>query len=404
MNAVASDIPSHVPRELVMDFDFMNMPGHRDDVHVAWKRAVEGAPDIFWTPRHGGHWVAIRADDIEVMQRDHEHFSYESVTIPRQQSVRLAPLEYDPPEHTSLRGILSPAFGPKPMQALQPDVRALCIELIDGFYARGECEFVADFAKRLPIVVFLRLVDLPLEDREHLLELTEMSVRGNAEQREKSNQGLFMYVQKWIAQRRAQPGNDLFSKIVNAMPGGQAMSPEKTFGMLVNVIFGGLDTVAASLSFVTRWLAENPQARRTLIDNPALMPDALEEFYRRFGIPQTARVIVKDFRYKDVPFRKDEQILLSKTLHGLDERRYPDPLQVDFKRQRAPHAAFGDGPHRCPGSFLARQELRIFLEEWLKRIPEFRIKPGAKPETSSGMVNGVLSLPLVWDVTQRAGV
>lgn len=404
MNAVAAEIPAHVPPELVHDFDFMNLPGHRDDVHLAWKRAVEGAPDIFWTPHNGGHWVAVRADDIEVMQRDHEHFSYESVTIPRQQSVRLAPLEYDPPEHTPLRAILSPAFGPKPMQALQPDLRALCIELIDGFYARGECEFVGDFAKRLPIVVFLRLVELPLADREYLLELTEMSVRGNSQQREQASQGLYVYVQKWIAQRRATPGADLLSKIVNAAPGGRALSAEQTFGMLVNVIFGGLDTVAASLGFVTRWLAENPQARRELIENPALMPDALEEFYRRFGIPQTARVIAKDVVYKGVPFRKGEQILVSKTLHGLDERRYPDPLRVDFKRKRAPHAAFGDGPHRCPGSFLARQELRIFLEEWLQRIPEFRIKPGAKVETSSGMVNGVLSLPLVWDVNPRTGV
>ena len=198
------------------------------------------------------------------------------------------------------------------------------------------------------------------------------------QQREQANQGLYLYVQKWIEQRRATPGSDLLSKIVNAAPGGQALSAEQTFGMLCNVIFGGLDTVAASLGFVTRWLAENPQARRELIENPALMQDALEEFYRRFGIPQTARVIVKDFVYKGVPLRQGEQVLVSKTLHGLDERRYPDPLRVDFKRKRMPHAAFGDGPHRCPGSFLARQELRIFLEEWLQRIPEFRIKPGAK--------------------------
>ena len=397
MNAVASDIPAHVPRELVVDFDFMNLPGHREDVHRAWKDAVAGAPDIFWTPHYGGHWLAIRADDIEVMQRDHEHFSYESVTIPRQQDMRLAPLEYDPPEHTALRAILSPSFGPKPMQALQADVRALCIELIEGFGARGECEFVGDFAKRLPIVVFLRLVDLPLEDREHLLELTEMSVRGTAEQRQKANEGLFMYVQKWIAARRAAPGPDLFSKIVNATVGGQPLPPDKTFGMLANVIFGGLDTVAASLSFVTRWLAENREARQELIDNPTLIPDAEEEFYRRFGIPNTARVITKDFLYKGVPFKRGEQVMMSKTLYGLDERRYVDPFRVDFKRPRSAHAAFGDGPHRCPGSFLARQELRIFLEEWLTRIPHFRIKPGARAVTSSGMVNGVLSLPLVWD-------
>jgi cytochrome P450 len=396
-SAAGTEIPPHVPRERVFDFDFRAPPGHHDDVHLAWKRAVEGAPDIFWTSRNGGHWVAVRADDIEVMQRDHEHFSHEVVTIPPQPSLRLAPLEYDPPAHTPLRAILSPSFAPKPMHELQAPVRALCRELIDGFHARGECEFVGDFAKRLPIVVFLRLVDLPLTDREHLLALTEKTVRGAPAEQVEGYQGLFAYVQQWIERRRASPGADLFSKIVNARVNGQPLAPDVTFGMLANVIFGGLDTVAASLSFVTRWLAENPQPRRQLVSHPEMIADALEEFYRRFGIPQTGRLITQDYLYRGVPFRKGDLVLLSKTLHGLDERRYPDPLRVDFGRKRAPHAAFGDGPHRCPGSFLARQELRIFLEEWLARIPDFSIKPGERAVTSSGMVNGMLSLPLVWD-------
>ena len=398
MSNLAVSIPSRIPSHLVFDFDFMAPAGHEDDVHAAWKNAVAGAPDIFWTPRNGGHWVAVRADDIDVIHKDAERFSHESVTIPRQQGMRLAPLEYDPPQHAALRAILSPSFGPKPMQELQDSVRVLCRELIDGLYALVECEFVQDFAKRLPIIVFLRLVDLPLSDREYLLVLTEKSVRGNAQQREEANQGLSAYVQKWIVERRAQPGSDLISKIVNCKIDGKSLAPDVTFGMLANVIFGGLDTVAASLSFVTRWLADNPQVRRQLAANPAMISDADEEFYRRFGIPQTARVITRDFEYKGVPFGRGDQIMVSKTLHGLDERRYPEPFKVDFHRKRALHAAFGDGPHRCPGSFLARQELRIFLEEWLVRIPEVSIKPGSKPVSSSGMVNGMLSLPLVWDV------
>ena len=280
------------------------------------------------------------------------------------------------------------------MQALQTQIRTLCIELIEGL--RDECEFVSDFAKRLPIVVFLRLVDLPLDDREYLLQLTETSVRGTPEQRSSVYQELYAYVQKWIAERRARPGDDLFSKIVNARIDGKPMSPEDTFGMLANVLFGGLDTVAASLSFVTRWLAEHPEAQRELRENPGLISAAEEEFYRRFGIPNTARFITHDLEYRGLQFKRGEQIMIPKVLHGLDERRYPDPLEVDFHRKHLPHAAFGDGPHRCPGSFLARQELRIFLEEWLRRIPEFRIKTGERVETSSGMVNGVLYLPLVW--------
>lgn len=400
MTEAACNIPPHVAPELVLDFDYNAPPGHEEDVHRAWHRLHEtNVPDIFWTPRNGGHWVVTRAEDIEVMQLDHERFSHEKVTIPKEsQPTTLVPLELDPPEHTPFRALLSPAFGPKPVSDLEKGARALTVELIGGFLAKGECEFVADFAKRLPIVMFLRLVNLPLEDRDMLLEWTEWSVRARTnEERIASFEKLNAYVQKWIVERRARPDNDLFSKIVTAKVNGRDYTPQETFGMLSNVLFGGLDTVASSLGFVARCLAEQPELRRQLIEDPALIPNAIEEFLRRFGVPQTARVIVRDMEYKGIAFKKGEQILLSKTLHGLDPRRYEDPLRVDFHRQRSRHAAFGDGPHRCPGAGLARMEIRVFLEEWLKRIPDFRIKPGEKPVTCSGAVNGMLRLPLVWE-------
>jgi cytochrome P450 len=136
--------------------------------------------------------------------------------------------------------------------------------------------------------------------------------------------------------------------------------------------------------------------RTQLRADKTLIPTAIEEFLRRFGIPNTAREITHDFEYKSVSLHAGEMILLPKTLHGLDERRYPEPLRVNFKRPRNLHAAFGGGPHRCPGSFLARLELKIFLEQWLERIPDFHIPQGLQPRTSSGPVNGVLYLPLAW--------
>jgi cytochrome P450 len=180
------------------------------------------------------------------------------------------------------------------------------------------------------------------------------------------------------------------------------MPPDQTFGMLSNVLFGGLDTVESSLGFFAKFLAENPLMQRELATHPELIAPAIEEVLRRFGIPNTAREITQDFVYQGVEFRKGEQVMLSKTLHGLDERRFPEPFSVNFQRKRTPHAAFGDGPHRCPGSFLARMEIRVWLEEWLKRIPEFRIRTGARARTSSGPVNGVLCLPLSWNVPSSA--
>ena len=178
MNAtVLASRPAHVPPELVVDFDYREPPGHTSDVHLAWKKLHDG-PDIVWTPRHGGHWIATRADDIDVMQTDHTRFSYRFVTVPPlREAPQLAPLEYDPPEHTPYRQLLSPAFGPAVMQQLEGDLRRLALELLEQIVPRGRCEFFDDFAKRLPVITFLRLVNLPLEDREHLLELTEKSVR-----------------------------------------------------------------------------------------------------------------------------------------------------------------------------------------------------------------------------------
>lgn len=409
MAATLAVPPAHVPKSLVVDFDYIRPPGHEDDVHLAWSRLHAG-PDIVWTPYHGGHWIATRAEDIDVMQVDHERFSYRHITIPPQQerTARLNPLEYDPPEHTPRRAIVSPAFGPKAIQALESDVRALSVELIESFRMRGECEFISEFAKHLPVQIFLRLVDLPLTDREHLLELTELTVRPKSpEDQVRAFQGLSAYVQKWIIERRAHPGDDLFSKIVNAKIDGADMPPDQTFGMLSNVLFGGLDTVASSLGFFAKFLAENTAAQHELKTHPEFITPAIEEILRRFGIPNTAREITRDFEYKEVQFRRGEQVMLSKTLHGLDERRFSDPLTVNFCRKRTRHAAFGDGPHRCPGSFLARMEIRVWLEEWLRRIPEFRIQPGARPRTSSGPVNGALYLPLSWKAaagtTPRAG-
>ena len=390
--------PAHVPADRVVDFDYREPPGHDTDVHLAWK-ALHGGPDIVWTPRHGGHWIATRAADIDVMQTDHTRFSYRYMTIPKMpEAPQLAPLEYDPPDHTKYRQLLSPAFGPAVMQRLESDLRRLTIELLEDIVPRGRCDFFADFAKRLPVITFLRLVNLPLSDREHLLELTELSVRPKTEaDRIAAFTGLEQYTQHWIAERRRNPGPDLFSRMVNAKFDGRPINDHELRGMLMNVIFGGLDTVTSALTFSAHCLATQPGVRAELQADHSLMPNAIEEFLRRFGIPNTARLITHDFEYNGLQFREGEQILLPKTLHGLDDRRYADPLRVDIHRDIRRHAAFGDGPHRCPGSFLARMELRIFMEEWFARVPDFRVTEGEQVRTASGPVNGMLYLPLSWN-------
>ena len=394
--------PDHVPDALVYDFDFYNLPGSDEDIQLAYRAVQQAAPDIFWTPRNSGHWVATRAEDIEVMQRDYARFSNRKITLPRMpDGYRQIPLELDPPEHAPFRRPLMQALLPKAIAPLESKVREVTRSLIDGLVDRGECDFIADFAQILPIVVFLDMVDLPREDRHYLLPIVEDSVRGRTvEQRGSAHRKINAYLRDTVIARREKPGSDLLSQLINAPVDGAKMGLEDAVSFSTLVLFGGLDTVAGMLGFVTRFLAMNPEHRRQIrerLDDEAFMKTALEELLRRHGISNTARYIAQDFVYKGVVFREGDMILPPNMLFGLDERRVADPLKVDFERPfPVPHAIFGNGVHTCPGAVLARRELRIFLEEWLPRIPDFAIDAGRPTVMATGMVNGILALPLKW--------
>ncbi|MEL0250624.1 MAG: cytochrome P450, partial [Novosphingobium sp.] len=148
--------PAHVPAGLVVHFDMYNVPGGASDAQAAFAAVRETAPDLFWTPCNGGHWVATRANDIDRMLRDPETFSSSRVFIPRDDTApRTLPLESDAPIHTEMRKPLSRGLFPKAVDAMEPAVRSLVIELIEGFRQRGSCEFMAEFANVMPMNVFL---------------------------------------------------------------------------------------------------------------------------------------------------------------------------------------------------------------------------------------------------------
>lgn len=397
--------PDNVPEELVVDFDIYNISGADQDVQLAYRAFQQNYPDIFWTPRNGGHWVATRAEDIETMQRDFAHFSHKRITIPPMppESPRQIPLEVDPPEHSAYRRVLTMALLPRVVDSLERKIREVTIELIESFQAKGECEFIDAFAKRLPINIFLDLVNLPREDRDQLLPLAEEAVRApTVERREAAQQAVGAYLMKWILVRREQPGDDLLSKLVTIDINGSRISLEEAVSFGTLVLFGGLDTVATMLGFIARFLALNPGHRQQITTNlhdEAFLRNAIEELIRRHGVANTARVITEDYEYKGVRFRRGEMVLPPNMLFGLDERKVDDPLKVDFSRPfPPPHAVFGNGPHSCPGAMLARREIKIFLQEWLTRIPDYTLTPGTKPVFGTGMVNGVLSLDLCWSV------
>jgi len=395
-------LPAHVPQSLVYDFDLYNVEVVDGDYHAALKRLHEpGVPDIFWTPRNGGHWVATRGEDIYHIFKDSEHFSSRQLVVPRHRNppFPLPPIMLDPPEQAKYRSLFAPALSPKAVSPLGEGARALAIELIDGFYAKGECEFVGDFAQHLPIGIFMKMVDVPASDRDRLLHWADQQVRPTSDQEsEESFHQLFAYAGQKVAERKANPGNDLISQLAEAQVDGQPITVEALTPMIFLLLVGGLDTVASAMGFAARFLAESPAHRRELIEHPERIPTAVEELLRRFPVVNQGRLVVSDMEYKGVAMRAGDQIILPTTLHGLDDRKFDDPLRVDFSRPTPIHSTFGNGAHRCPGSLLARTELKIFLEEWLKRIPEFRIKPGATAGVRAGVNATLYSLPLVWEV------
>ena len=272
----------------------------------------------------------------------------------------------------------------------------MAIEIIEQLRPRGECEFVSEFSSIMPVIAFLSMLDLPLSDAPVLKELTGMQTPANNPKAIEAGKKITEYVKHWIAKRKAEPGKDLVSTIVQAQINGRPLDDEEVLNMCQLVIAGGLDTVMIMTSFTARHLARHPEDRKFLREHPEKIPQAVEEFARRFGTSNLAREVRADLVYHGISMRKGEQVLMPLPLYGLDDRINADPMRVDFNRASVQHSAFGVGPHTCPGAVLARREIIIFLQEWLTRIPEFRIKPGTKTNVTMGVVNGISNLQLEW--------
>lgn len=390
-------VPAHVPPALVRDFDFLGEV--EGDLWDWWGRLQDG-PEVFFTPRNGGHWVLTRHRDIAEVMADYTRFSSRKQTLPVEgKPFSLPPIEVDPPLHGDFRRLIAPWFTPKAMGTMEADARALCVELIEGFRERGRCEFVSEFALIMPIGIFLKLVDLPASDRLPLLDIAEKMVRGNAAEQAEGFAGAFAYLDEKLAERRRNPGTDMLSAILSGtIDGGRKLTDEEARLMGALLLAGGLDTVAGMMGFITMHLARNDEDRRLLATEPARIHTAVEEFLRRHQSANVAREVVADTEFRGVLMKAGDMVLTPTSMAAIDEREYPDPLAIDFDRANKRSLVFGSGPHQCIGAFLARTEIRVFLREWLARIPDFRIAPGEVPRVMAGRGNTVSYLPLEWDV------
>jgi cytochrome P450 len=316
----------------------------------------------------------------------------------------LIPLQIDPPEHKKYRVLLDPYFSPRRMAALEGEVAQLANQFIDGFIDRGSCEFMADFAVPFPCTVFLRLVGLPVEDLDYFLKIKDGITRANGETdfskmsevRKAAGKECYAYFEAHLDNLSKHPDGRLLSDLLNAEVDGERLTREEILDICYLLIIAGLDTVTDSLCCFWAYLAENPEQRRRIVEDPSKIPAAVEELLRwESPVSVVARVAADDTEVGGCPVHKGEGLLLFVGAANTDETALEGADRVDFDRPANKHYAFGGGIHRCLGSHLARSELRVAMREWHRRIPDYHIAEGVELQWTP-MLRQVNEMPLVF--------
>jgi cytochrome P450 len=367
-------------------------------------KALRESSPVFRSPQAV---ILSRLTDIEMALKHTELFSSNMDAVDLGNIRPLIPLQIDPPEHAKYRRILDPLFTPREMARREPRVAELVNEMIDSFAGRGEIDFHEEFAVPLPCTVFLQLLGLPLEDLDQFLEWKDGVIRPEGAEgydgRHDASQGvaqqIYDYFDRAIDEHIASPRDDVLSAMIAANVAGQPLSREELLDICFLFLIAGLDTVTDSLDCFFVYLARHPDHRHQLVEEPDVLPHAIEELLRwETPVPGVVRVAMQDVEVGGCPISKGERVSPLLGAANTDPAEFPDPELVDFNRSPNRHRAFGGGPHRCLGSHLARMELRVALREFHRRIPDYEIKPGTQLIYTAAL-RSVESLPLIIPVS-----
>ena len=380
-----------------IDFDPFGAPRPAGTTHPMLDELREQCPAFHSSARD--FWVLTRYTDIVAAYQDTDANSSRAISvIDPSPAYQWIPVMLDPPEHTTWRRLLGPFFTPARVAAMEDDIRRRCVELIDALAPAGSCDFVADFARRFPTTVFLEFMGLPVDRLDEFLEWEYAILHpppdggGRAEAMGK----LTACFQELIGRRRAEPRDDLVSAATDFELDGRPVTDGELL-QLCNLLFlAGLDTVTAQLSYSFWHLARHDADRARIASEPEIIPDAVEELLRAYSLVLPARKRTEDGDVHGCPVKTGDMVMLPLAMANRDPRVFPHPDTVDFDRKENRHIAFGVGPHRCLGTHLARLELRVALQEWHRRIPDYRVPDGATPMEHASLVLGLDTLPLTW--------
>ena len=395
-------VPDHVPPELIRSAGLIYGPDFLAAPHKFMAEMHEKFPPVYYdVGQFGNAWQVLKHEDALYMLRHAEYFSNEDATpFPRDPNnwFYFIPIEIDPPDHRKYRNIVDPFVSPQAVLKLETRIRALANELIDGFIADGECEFDEVFGRPLPVLVFLDLMGLPRDMCDTFVSWAMALLHSNDRQiMGDTLKTICDYLSGAIAEKQANPDDGLVSRIANAEIDGKLISEREAHGFVVFLFIAGLDTVFATLNLMWTWLAENPERRQEMIDDPGNINAQVEELLRVHSTTFSGRTVAQDVTLRGVQLKKGDKITSILPACNFDPDVFPNPTEVNFHRPKKIILAFTVGVHSCMGAHLARLEIKIALQEWLRRIPEFKLKPGTKMEYRPGGVIGPERVPLVWD-------
>jgi cytochrome P450 len=399
-------MPEHPPvTDWLRDFDHTD-PRWTEDPFPIWDELRAESP-VVHTDRFLGCYMPTTYAAVREIAQDTEHFSSRRVIV---RDVRpditqsAPPITSDPPEHKPAKQFLLPPFTPDAMKKLEPRVRAICNELIDEFIADGKCDAAERYTKHIPVRAIAHMLGIPEKDGELFIKwIHEILVLGIKDDDAliRGAREMTEYFAGHVEQRKKHPTGDLITTLMNARDkNGQPLSDGHVLGSLRLLLIAGIDTTWSAIGASLWHLAKTPEDRLRLVAEPALMPTAVEELLRAYSPVTMAREVMKETMISGCPVKPGNMVLLSFPAANRDPAMFPDADKVVLDRKENRHAAFGLGIHRCVGSNLARMEMTVAIEEWLKRIPDFRLDPAGQVTWSEGTVRGPRQLPLLFG---RAG-
>jgi len=356
------------------------------------------------TDRFGGGWLPTRYEDVAAIAYDTGRFSSRSIIMGNfRPPADIAPvggsppISSDPPFHHDARKLLLPAFTKSAVTKYEPGTRAFCNSLIDAFDGQQVVDAARDYAQHIPIRVIADMLGFPQEDGPRFREFVETTLEGinlpPLERIERMSM-LFDYLLEQIHDHLDNPRDDLTTFLIDAELYGRKLEADHVAGTMALLLIAGIDTTWSAIGASLWHLAKTPQHRERLVDEPGLLPTAIEEFLRAYAPVTMARLVKKDMNWHGVDMKAEDWILLSFPAANRDPAQFDHAGEVVIDREINRHAAFGLGIHRCVGSHLARMELRVALEVWLERIPWFTLADPSGVIWSAGQIRGPRTLPL----------